>query len=83
MADKPNQAQANYDAYRTGHKEQLEREHPGATALMHEGEVIRVYDSEDEAYEDGCKNFGLGNFSLVRIGQQPHRRGRRIRAVSV
>ena len=49
---------------------------------MHEREVIRVYDSEDQAYEEGCKDFGLGNFSLVRIGQQPHRRGRRIRAVS-
>ena len=82
MADKPNQAQANYEAYRAGHKERLEREHPGATALMHEGDVIGVYDSEDEAYDDGCKRYGLGDFSLVRIGQQPHRRGRRIRAVS-
>lgn len=82
MAEKPNQAQANYDAYQALHKERLEREHPGATALMHEGEIIRVYDSEHEAYDDGCTKYGLGNFSLVRIGQQPHRRGRRIRAVS-
>lgn len=82
MAEKPNQAQANYDAYRITHKEQLESEHPGDTALMHAGELIRVYDSEDEAYNHGCEKYGLGNFSLVRIGQQTHRRGRRIRTVN-
>lgn len=78
----PNQAQANYDAYQAAHKERLERVHPGATALMHNGEVIHVYDNEDDAYNDGCEKYGLENFSLVRIGQPPHRRGRRIRTVS-
>ena len=82
MAEKSNQAQANYDAYRTRYKKRLERKHPGATALMHEEDVIHVYESEDEAYDAGREKYGLGNFSLVRIGQQPHRRGRRIRALS-
>lgn len=82
MSDTLNQAEANYDAYLALHKDRLENERPGAVALMHNEEIVDVYDDEDAAYKHGCDAYGLGSFSLVRIGEKPHRRGRRLKVVA-
>ncbi len=65
------QAQANYAAYEDEHKQRLESEHLGRTALMHDGEVAGIYNDEGDAYSIGCEKYGLGNFSMVKIGAKP------------
>lgn len=62
------QARSNYAAYKECYKEDLERDHPARVALLHDGELITVYNDMDDAYKIGCEKFGLGNFSLQRIG---------------
>ena len=52
-------------------REQIEGEHWGKTVLMHDGAVVALYNDHDDAYMIGCEKFGLGKFSLHRVGQQP------------
>lgn len=67
----PDQAQANYEVYVAEHQEEMERGHRGKIALMHDGEIIGVYNDDGDAYEIGCDKFGLGNFSAIKIGAKP------------
>ena len=59
--------QAAYDAVRR----QMEEDHLGRVVLLHDGEVVEVYNDKDDAYKIGREKYGLGNFSLVNVGQQP------------
>ena len=59
--------QAAYEAIRT----QMEDKHMGRVVLMHNGEVVEVYNDSGDAYKVGCDKYGLGNFSLVNVGEQP------------
>lgn len=52
-------------------KGQLEFEHFGRTVLLHDGEIIAIYNDSDDAYLIGCEKFGLGNFSTQTIGSDP------------
>ena len=52
-------------------REKLESEHEGQVALFNEGKLVRVYSESGEAYVAGCEKFGLGNFTLFNIGEQP------------
>ena len=65
------QARRNHDAYNRQFRESLEREHFGRVALMHDGEVVHVFNDADDAYAIGCQRYGAGNFSLVRVGERP------------
>ena len=38
---------------------------------MHDGEFVNAYNDESDAYSIACDKFGLGNFSLHRVGQKP------------
>ncbi len=73
----PDQVRINQDIYDTKLKEEMERDHLGKVALMHDGEVVHILDSMDDAYEVGTRLYGLGNFSIVKIGQKPVRLSRR------
>ena len=53
----------------------MERDHSGRIALMHDGVVAGIFDDDNAAYWDGCKKYGLGNFSLEWIGVEPVRLG--------
>ena len=77
-----NQAQANYDAYLTNFKEEMERHHFGKVALMHNCEIVNIYNDEGDAYSIGCDQYGLGNFSLVNIGKRPAHLGMRLTALT-
>ena len=59
--------QTAYEAIRVD----MEAKHMGRVALMHDGKVVEVYNDNGDAYKIGCEKFGLGNFSLVNIGEQP------------
>ena len=60
----------NIEAYES-HRERLEKDHPGQAALMNEGELYHIYPNSGEAYSAGCEKFGLGNFTIINIGEQP------------
>ena len=64
-------ARSNYEAYKARHREALEREHTGRVALMHDAEVVAIYNDEQDAYQIGVEKYGLGNFSLQVIGAEP------------
>lgn len=52
-------------------KGRMEGEHWGKTVLLHDGAVVAVYNDHGDAYMIGCEKFGLGKFSLQRVGEQP------------
>ena len=52
-------------------KEEMEAEHFGRAALLHDGEVVEIYNDSGDAYAIGCEKFGLGNFSIEKIGEPP------------
>ena len=52
-------------------KEQMEAEHWDRTVLLHDGSVVAIYNDEGDAYDIGCEKFGLGRFSLHRVGERP------------
>lgn len=70
-----NQARENHDIYMEKYKEEAERHHRGKTALMHDGEIIDYYNDESDAVTTGKQYYGLGNFSIVRVGEKPVRLG--------
>ena len=59
--------QASYEAMRVD----MEEKYLGRVALMHDGEVVEVYNDGGDAYKIGCDKYGLGNFSLVNVGERP------------
>ncbi len=67
----PGQAQANYEAYVAKHQADMERDHRGKIALMHDGEIVGIYNDDGDAYEIGCDKYGLGNFSAIEVGAKP------------
>ncbi len=52
-------------------KEDLENEHFGEVVLMYEGNVVAFYNDMGDAYRIACDQFGLGNFLIKRVGDQP------------
>lgn len=69
------QADLNFTAYVERHRRELEEQHWGRIVLMHDGEVVGIYNDRTDAYSVGAEEFGLGNFSLQKIGEQPARLG--------
>ena len=59
--------QAAYEAMRVD----MEDKHFGRVVLMHDGEIVEVYNDSGDAYKIGCEKYGLGNFSLVNVGERP------------
>ena len=65
----------SHAAYNEKHKYRLEKEHFGRVALMREGEVVGIYNDMSDAYSIGHQKYGLGNFSIKRIGEKPAQLG--------
>ena len=64
------QLKKNWDAFKVA-ESQYGPEDVGKTVLLHDGQVIKVYNDSNDAYSDGCKEYGLGNFSTQTIGEKP------------
>lgn len=69
------QVEVDHAAYNEKYRKDMEREHFGRVALMHRGEVVGVYNDMGDTYSIGCEKYGLGNFSMKRIGQRPAQLG--------
>lgn len=69
------QVEINHQAYLDNYRN-LEDEHSGQFALMHDGEIIgELYDDPEQAFRDGIQKYGEGEFSVKEIGAQPVRLG--------
>lgn len=49
----------------------MEANHWGRTVLLHNGEVVAIYNDRGDAYQIGCEKFGPGGFSLHLVGRRP------------
>ena len=67
------QVRLNHSVYMEKHRTRLEEEEFGRVVLMHDGEIIDIYDESIDAYTAGVEKYGLGSFSIKRIGQGPVR----------
>ena len=65
------EARRNYDIYMRKYRADLEKDHFGKTVLLHDGEVAHIFNSREDAYAIGCRDYGLGNFSMQEIGAKP------------
>ena len=68
QAEAARSVQFHTGAYASEHREALERDHWGRSALMHRGEVIEIFDAGIDAYDVGMERFGQGNFATQGIG---------------
>ena len=64
------QLEKNRKAY-VAKKKELESKHFGRVVLLHDGEIVDIYNDSGDAYAIGCEKFGLGNFSIEKIGEPP------------
>jgi len=50
---------------------ELETEHLGKWALVHDGQLIGVYSEFEEAADAACQKFGKGPYLIKQIGDPP------------
>ena len=74
----PSSAQTRNDAvrlnrlaYEAKYQQDLEGSDAGRIALMHDEELVELYDDANAACEDGLARYGAGNYSVVRVGAKP------------
>lgn len=65
------QALKNFDAYEARHRAELEPEHNGKVALMHDEQVVGIYSDSEAAFAAGMKRYSRGEFSFQEIGAEP------------
>ena len=68
QAEAASSVQLHTRTYASEHREALERDHWGRSALMRDGEVIEIFDAGIDAYDAGIERFGQGNFATKGIG---------------
>lgn len=61
----------NRVAYEAKYQHDLEQTDTGRIALMHDEELVAIYDDASVACEDGLERYGSGNYSIVWIGAKP------------
>ena len=54
-----------------GMRHELERDHSGRIALLHDGKLVSIFNDRGDAYVIGCERFGEGHFSIKQIGTLP------------
>ena len=62
--------EANWKAFEKLQKT-MTAENMGRTALLHDGELIAIYNDSGDAYQIGVEKFGAGNFSIQTFGEAP------------
>ncbi|WP_419554241.1 hypothetical protein [Candidatus Poriferisodalis sp.] len=65
------EARTNYKAYQEKYQDDLEQTDLGRIALMYNGEVVGLFNDDEDAYSVGLDRYGSGKFSMQRIGAQP------------
>ena len=62
--------EVNNEAYNSQQAE-MEKEYFGKYLLMHRGKVALVLNDNEDAYQVGCEKYGLGEFSIKKVGEKP------------
>ena len=62
-------------AYEARYQRELEETDYGYIALMHDEEVVGIYDDANAACKFGFERYGAGRYSIVRIGAKPQSLG--------
>ena len=65
-----NQLQRNWAAFQAL-PDSVKAENMGRTALLHDGELIAIYNDSGDAYSIGVEKYGLGDFSIETFGEKP------------
>ena len=58
---------ARYESMRT----ELERDHDGEWAVIHNGDLVGTYQTFDDASAEAVKRFGRGPYLIRQIGAPP------------
>lgn len=61
----------NREVYEAKYRHELERTDLGRVALMHDGEVVDIFDDDYTASRAGFDRFSPGEFSTHPIGHPP------------
>ena len=70
-ADNPTtEMEENWAAFKA-QEESLRAENLGRTVLLHEGEIVEIYNDSGDAYSIACEKYGLGKFSIQTVGEEP------------
>ena len=69
-----NQLKENWEAFKEL-SEEVKTENFGRTALLHNGELVAIYNDSGDAYAIGCEKFGLGKFTIETFGVKPRSLG--------
>lgn len=64
------QLRKNWDAFEAL-PDSVKAENMGRTALLHDGELIAIYNDSGDAYSIGVEKYGLGDFSMGTFGERP------------
>ena len=64
------QLQKNWEAFEAL-SDSVKAENVGRTALLHDGEIIAIYNDSGDAYSIGVEKYGLGDFSIETFGEKP------------
>ncbi|MDE0103647.1 MAG: hypothetical protein OXN89_14825 [Bryobacterales bacterium] len=72
--DPTTEMEKNWVAFKA-REESLKAENLGRTVLLHDGEIVQIYNDSGDAYSIGCEKFGLGKFSIQTIGEKPRSLG--------
>ncbi len=64
------QIKKNKEAYEKV-RVKMELQHFGRVVLLHNGEIVSLYNDKGDAYSIGREKYGLGNFYLKTIGDPP------------
>lgn len=72
--DPTTELEKNWAAFKA-QEESLRTENLGRTVLLHDGEIVQIYNDSGDAYSIGCEKFGLGKFSIQTIGEKPRSLG--------
>lgn len=64
------QVEKNYSAFKARLRDLLES-HAGKQALLHDGEVVEIFDTLSDAIKFGNDKFGAGNYTVQEITSRP------------
>lgn len=64
------QVERNYATFKNNLRSLLER-YPGKQVLLHDGEIIEVFDTLSDAVKFGNARFGASNYSVQEVTNRP------------
>ena len=70
------QVELNHRKYNENHRH-LDATDRGRFALMHDGDIVKIYDDAESAYLSGVGQFGAERFAVKEIGAKPFSLGLR------